>query len=368
MILIVNKARIVLDKTSGVLCPQISNISMSTYSKISFTSTDFQDMLAEFQQQIALQDVGATYRTAENENAWELRNSFGIWSGQAIDLRDGLDLSMIEFDIREHLRLITEAQMEPLFGLSFCVTGGFFTNFPGLAAEYTACANEVYAGFFPGTIKAVSEFAAGRKSTLVQMRISPHLFETFAEVSSDQSQAALAQMLADTQTGLHWQTRKTTPAMMLALYQILHCPYHGLTKRFYLESKTLELIALKLHQFNEQLPLPATSTLKPDDIDRIYVARDILIRDLEDPPSLLVLAKQAGINSFKLKQGFRQIFNTTVFGYLHAYRMEEARRLLEIGGLNVTQVAQRVGYAHPGKFSAAFKKKFGISPKALKSR
>ena len=97
------------------------------------------------------------------------------------------------------------------------------------------------------------------------------------------------------------------------------------------------------------------------------LARDILIRNLDDPPSLLSLAKQTGINSFKLKQGFRQVFNTTVFGYLYAYRMEEARRLLGLGELSVTQVAQTVGYSHPGKFAAAFKKKFGITPKALKS-
>ncbi|MEM1311530.1 MAG: AraC family transcriptional regulator, partial [Cyanobacteria bacterium P01_H01_bin.153] len=135
-----------------------------------------------------------------------------------------------------------------------------------------------------------------------------------------------------------------------------------------LESKTLELIALQLDQLSEhQLALSAASMLKTADITRIYLARDILIRNLENPPSLLALAKQSGINSLKLKQGFRQIFNTTVFGYLHAHRMEEARRLLELGGLTVIQVAQRVGYAHPGKFAVAFKKKFGISPKSLKS-
>ena len=154
--------------------------------------------------------------------------------------------------------------------------------------------------------------------------------------------------------------------MTIALQQILQCPYQGITKQLYLESKALELITLQLHQLSEDRR-PASKSLKLDDIDCIHLARDILIRNLDDPPSLLTLAKQSGINSFKLKQGFREIFNTTVFGYLHAYRMEEARRLLQLGELNVTQVAQTVGYDHPGKFAAAFKKKFGINPKALKS-
>ena len=340
---------------------------MPTPCKRSFTCTDLQEILSELQQQVEPQEIGtANYRIAGNESAWELCQPFGTWSGQTIALRNGLDLSLVEWDMQEPLLLTAEAQMEPFFGLSFCVAGGFLTKFSGKTAELVTCANQLHAGALSSDIKAVTEMAAGKRSTLIQVMVSPHLFETLAEASPDPSQVALAQLL--TQAELHLQTLKTTPAMMLVLHQILQCPYHGLTKQFYLESKTLELIALQLNQLSEhQLELSAASTLKTADIDQIYLARDILIRNLENPPSLLALAKQSCINSLKLKQGFRQIFNTTVFGYLHAYRMEEARRLLELGDLTVTQVAHKVGYAHPGKFAAAFKKKFGISPKALKS-
>ncbi|NCJ08704.1 helix-turn-helix domain-containing protein [Synechococcales cyanobacterium C] len=156
--------------------------------------------------------------------------------------------------------------------------------------------------------------------------------------------------------------------MTIALHQILQCPYQGLTKQIYLESKTLELIALQVNQLSEHQPyLQPSSLLKSDDIDRIHLAKEILISNLDNPPSLLSLAKQAGINSFKLKKGFRQVFNTTVFGYLNHHRMEEARRLLQLGDSSVTQVALAIGYSNPSKFAAAFKKKFGISPKAFRS-
>jgi AraC-like DNA-binding protein len=45
--------------------------------------------------------------------------------------------------------------------------------------------------------------------------------------------------------------------------------------------------------------------------------------------------------------------------------MEEARRLLLERHLNVTEVAQRVGYVNPSKFAAAFRRQFGMSPSAL---
>jgi AraC-like DNA-binding protein len=73
-----------------------------------------------------------------------------------------------------------------------------------------------------------------------------------------------------------------------------------------------------------------------------------------------------GLNDFKLKRGFRQVFDTTVFGYVRALRMEKARALLELGRLNVTQVASATGYSCFGHFSAAFKKRFGILPSDFK--
>jgi AraC family transcriptional regulator, transcriptional activator of the genes for pyochelin and ferripyochelin receptors len=87
-----------------------------------------------------------------------------------------------------------------------------------------------------------------------------------------------------------------------------------------------------------------------------------LLQDLENPPSLLELAKLVGLNDYKLKSGFRHVFGTTVFGYLHQQRMQQAYRLLTTSDLTVTEVANQVGYTSLSAFSTAFKKFFGISP------
>ncbi|URD47651.1 helix-turn-helix transcriptional regulator [Chroococcidiopsis sp. CCNUC1] len=70
-----------------------------------------------------------------------------------------------------------------------------------------------------------------------------------------------------------------------------------------------------------------------------------------------------GLSDRKLRRGFRDIFGTTVFGYLHDYRMEQARLLLSVNKMRVADVAQTVGYSHLGHFIASFKRKFGITPK-----
>lgn len=160
----------------------------------------------------------------------------------------------------------------------------------------------------------------------------------------------------------------TTPEMQVILHQILRCPYQGAIKQMYLEGKVLELAALQFVQFLETDGSPHSEvTFKADEIERLRHAKDILIQRFDNPPSILGLARQVGLNDFKLKQGFRQVFGTTVFGYLREYRLEQARLLLAEGQLNVQQVAQAIGYSHAGYFANAFKRKFGVTPKMYQS-
>lgn len=161
-----------------------------------------------------------------------------------------------------------------------------------------------------------------------------------------------------------WNIDKIGMAMRLALEQTLHCPYQGWTKQIYLESKCLELVALKLAQLSEEQRLGYSQPLKPDDVERIYHARNILLCNLDRPPSLLELARQVGLNDYKLKLGFRQVFGTTAFGYLHEVRMERSRQLLLENRMSVKEVARAVGYANQSRFAAAFRKRFGVNPKS----
>ena len=156
----------------------------------------------------------------------------------------------------------------------------------------------------------------------------------------------------------------TQPMMNTVLQQILHCPYQGMVKRAYLESKVIELMALVLdHEIAIQQGEVKKASLKLEQIERIHYAREILLKNLTNPPSLDELARQAGLNEFLLRQGFRHCFDTTVFGILRERRLELAKQLLAEQDISVTEAAYRVGYASLPSFSQAFKRKFGISPK-----
>lgn len=157
--------------------------------------------------------------------------------------------------------------------------------------------------------------------------------------------------------------RSMTSEMHQVINQILSCPYSGRVRRAYLERKALELVALKLRGLNylDTISYP----LVRDDLDSIYQAGKILARNLDNPPSVEVLARQVGLNRLKLNQGFHQVYGTTPFRYLRNCRLALAGHLLSTSELAVEEVAYRVGYTSRTSFTAAFRRQFGLNPKTL---
>jgi AraC-like DNA-binding protein len=116
---------------------------------------------------------------------------------------------------------------------------------------------------------------------------------------------------------------------------------------------------------------PASVPLKycRNDYDRgrLLFARQYLLDHITRPPSIEDLARIAGINSFKLKNGFKELFQETVYGYLNKYRLEKAKQLILCEEKNMTQISFELGFSSLQHFSTAFKKAYGCSPKKIKT-
>lgn len=137
-------------------------------------------------------------------------------------------------------------------------------------------------------------------------------------------------------------------------------------KMLYLESKILDLIHTTLSSCQMTPKLPETIALSPKDIECLNKAKDILLSDISNPPSLKELAHKSALNEFKLKKGFKKLFGNTVFGLLQEYRLNEAKKLLESNDINVSEASFLVGYKGSSHFSKVFKEQFGISPNIIR--
>src|SRR5690606_33128931 len=103
--------------------------------------------------------------------------------------------------------------------------------------------------------------------------------------------------------------------------------------------------------------------VEENNVRNIRMAKDILIQRMAEPPTLQELSEVIVLSLKKLKEGFKEIYGDTVFGFLFDYKMDFARKLIENGQHNVNEVGLKTGYSTASHFIAAFKKKFGTTPK-----
>jgi AraC-like DNA-binding protein len=154
-------------------------------------------------------------------------------------------------------------------------------------------------------------------------------------------------------------------AMHQCINEIMNASFTGGLKLLFLQSKCIELLTLQSQMYEDADRASSSIICKPGDTDSIHFAKDYLLQHAAQPPSLTELAKIAGINEFKLKQGFRALYNNTVFGYLTDFKLNQARELL-VSNLPIKEVADRLGYSSVQHFNSAFRKKFGLPPGKVK--
>lgn len=159
-------------------------------------------------------------------------------------------------------------------------------------------------------------------------------------------------------------TAAILPRMHAIIHDMYHTTYHGHLKDLYLEAKTIELFLLQVVQLDHQGDV-GQMKLKKQDIECLHDIKQYIELNFDQPLSIAGLSRKAGINQMKLKTGFKQLFHTTVFGYLHSLRMQEAKKLLVEENMSVNEVAGRAGYKHPHHFTTAFKKEFNVTPSRL---
>ncbi|WP_394354406.1 helix-turn-helix transcriptional regulator [Aestuariibaculum marinum] len=154
-----------------------------------------------------------------------------------------------------------------------------------------------------------------------------------------------------------------SPSMAIVLNQLINFNLNSSIKNLYFKGKAYELLSLYFNRSEdanvEQCPFLVDET----NVIKIRKAKDIIIANMAEPPSLQELADEIGLSLKKLKEGFKQIYGDTVYSFLFDYKMEVSRKLLESGENNVNEVGLKVGYSTASHFIAAFKKKYGTTPK-----
>jgi AraC-like DNA-binding protein len=153
------------------------------------------------------------------------------------------------------------------------------------------------------------------------------------------------------------------PSMAIVLNQMFHYNLNPSIKNLYYKGKGYELLSLFFNRNEDPNAEQCPFLLDEENVLKIKRAKEIIIANMAEPPGLEELADQVNLSLKKLKMGFKQIYGDTVYGFLFDYKMDYARQLLDTGSYNVNEVGLKIGYSTGSHFIAAFKKKFGTTPK-----
>lgn len=161
----------------------------------------------------------------------------------------------------------------------------------------------------------------------------------------------------------YYTDHSITPAMAVALNQLMNYSLHPTIQPLYFKAKAYELLSLYFNKPADANIEQCPFLVNEDNVAKIKNAKQIIIARMSEPPTLQELADEIQLSLNKLKEGFKQIYGDSVYSFLFDYKMEVARQLLESRDYNVNEVGLKVGYSTASHFISAFKKKYGTTPK-----
>lgn len=89
---------------------------------------------------------------------------------------------------------------------------------------------------------------------------------------------------------------------------------------------------------------------------------DQLTQNLQQRVTIEELSHQFLMNPSTLKAVFKDVYGDSIAAHIREHRMERAAELLRGTELGMGQIAQQIGYESASKFSAEFRKHFGLLP------
>jgi len=107
---------------------------------------------------------------------------------------------------------------------------------------------------------------------------------------------------------------------------------------------------------------PKLENLTVEDIFILYKIKDYILNNFQESISIKYLSKEFGINEYKIKSGFKLLFDSPIIRFLTDTRLHNSCDLLTRPEETVASVSEQVGYKHSNNFSIAFKRKYQLTP------
>ncbi|WP_048646705.1 helix-turn-helix transcriptional regulator [Nitratireductor soli] len=162
--------------------------------------------------------------------------------------------------------------------------------------------------------------------------------------------------------------RWTLPPHAVSLVQQIFSPspFTPALQRLYLEGRAVDLVAETIAAAAQAERRRASGgILTGREMNLLDRAKALIDARLMSDLSVETIARATGLSTSGLQRLFRLAERCSVFDYVRQRRLRRAFEILQNEGASVQEAAATAGYAHPANFATAFKRQFGITPRAL---
>jgi AraC-like DNA-binding protein len=287
-----------------------------------------------------------------------IKNSFPFEIGsdymERIQIQEGLLFLKTDFNIKKPIFLEAKKQNERKFVITICTKGNStYTNnndkktLPFKEGFTTISLFENTEGFREFKDKQITQIRLILNESFLKRNFQETLVEKYFYNKKN------LQLLDFSLTSLESE---------FLLNDILNCKLIGELKNMYIQGKVFELLSLEISKLEKD---KNEITLDNYDKNAILKAKEILLDNLQNPPSIVTLAKMVHLSEVKLKKGFKQLYKTSPYQLLLTHKMHLAKNMLQSGEYNINEIAFKVGYKFANNFTNAFFKEFKIRPKDI---
>ena len=258
----------------------------------------------------------------------------------------------------EQTQSFSQKVQQNVLQFHFCLKGQM--NFKYNNGNYTFPLNEDHSMLLYNPAKKLPiDLEISSNTWLISVLISIKKFHALFSTDADH----IPFLSPENSAKKYYDNQPFASSIAVVLSQILQSKIHDSIKALYIKGKVYELLSLYFNKNEDPSIEQCPFLIDEENIRKIRRAKEIILQRMTNPPSLENLAVEIGLSLKKLKEGFKELYGDTVYSYLLDHKMEEACRMLNTQKYNVNEVGLRLGYSTASHFIAAFKKKYGTTPK-----
>ncbi len=236
-------------------------------------------------------------------------------------IQDNIFLIKSDIWIEEDTFIKTDSNIEGLL-LNFVFQGE--NNYKSLISDYSIKAQNNFTGIsLINNEKGIDTF--DKNSSLKSISIV--VKRDFLEVNLPKNKISetIFRDLENKNCNMILKNKQTNHKTALLANDIYKSNHTGDLEKLFLHSKVLELLYTEFNDLCQNPSLFKSEKIRFSDydIEALHLAKDILLKNMQNPPSIIELSKIIKLNEFKLKIGFKKLFDITPYRYLHEYKRQK---------------------------------------------